>query len=52
MITTAGTVRECIFDDMYSYAAQVADGNVIDEHFLPILYELDDRANGQTRQHG
>lgn len=44
MITTAGTVRECIFDDMYSYAAQVADGAVTDEHFLPVLYELDDRA--------
>ena len=44
MITTAGTVRECIFDDMYSYAAQVADGAVVDEHFLPVLYELDDRA--------
>lgn len=44
MITTAGTVRECIFDEMYEYAAQVADGNVIDEHFLPILYELDSRA--------
>lgn len=44
MIKTAGTVRECIFDEMYEYAAQVADGNVIDEHFLPILYELDSRA--------
>jgi phage terminase large subunit-like protein len=44
MITTAGTVRECIFDDMYGYAAQVADGVVSDAHFLPILYELDDRA--------
>ena len=44
MITTAGTIRECIFDDMYTYAAQVADGTVTDEHFLPVLYELDDRA--------
>ena len=44
MITTAGTVRECIFDDMYQYAAQVADGSITDEHFLPVLYELDDRA--------
>ena len=42
MITTAGTVRECIFDDMYKYAASVVDGTVKDEHFLPILYELDD----------
>ena len=44
MITTAGTVRECIFDDMYSYAAQVADGAIVDLHFLPVLYELDSRA--------
>lgn len=44
MITTAGTVRECIFDDMYTYAANVADGAIADLHFLPILYELDDRS--------
>ena len=43
-ITTAGTVRECIFDDLYKYACDVCDGTVIDEHFLPILYELDDKA--------
>ena len=44
MITTAGTVRECIFDDMYKYASSVVDGTVKDEHFLPILYELDDKS--------
>lgn len=44
MITNAGTVRECIFDDMYTYAANVADGVIADLHFLPILYELDDRS--------
>ena len=43
MITTAGTVRECIFDDMYKYACGVADGTIADEHFLPILYELDSK---------
>ncbi|MCX7843247.1 MAG: terminase large subunit [Clostridia bacterium] len=43
MITTAGTVRECIFDDMYSYACNIVDGNFIDNSFLPILYELDNR---------
>lgn len=43
MITTAGTVRECIFDEMYNYACSVADGAITDEHFLPILYELDRR---------
>ena len=43
MITTAGTIRECIFDDMYKYACDVADGNISDETFLPIMYELDDK---------
>ena len=43
MITTAGTVRECIFDNMYEFACQVADGEKIDNTFLPILYELDRR---------
>ena len=43
MITTAGTVRECIFDDMYKYAVGVCDGTITDEHFLPILYELDSK---------
>ncbi len=43
MITTAGTVRECIFDDMYAYACNVVDGKFEDDSFLPILYELDDR---------
>ena len=41
MITTAGTIRECIFDDMYKYACGVADGTIKDDGFLPILYELD-----------
>ena len=44
MITTAGTVRECIFDDMYSHAAQVADGVRADPPVLPMLDELDDRS--------
>ena len=43
MITTAGTVRECIFDDMYNHACEVADGVITDNSFLPILYELDKR---------
>ena len=43
MITTAGTVRECIFDDIYNYACSIVDGTFIDDTFLPIIYELDDR---------
>lgn len=44
MITTAGTVRENIYDDMYEYASKVCDGTINDERFLPILYELDDKS--------
>lgn len=44
MITTAGTVRECIFDDMYEYACNIADGTFQDDTFLPILYELDSKS--------
>jgi len=44
MITTAGTVRNSIFDDMYEYACNVADGNFTDDTFLPIVYELDEKA--------
>ena len=44
MITTAGTVRECIFDDMYSYAENVLNGTYTDERFLPIVYELDKKS--------
>lgn len=43
MITTAGTVRECIFDEMYTFACEVADGEKRDDRFLPVLYELDAR---------
>jgi len=48
MITTAGTVRECIFDDMYNYACSVADGMFVDNTFLPIIYELDSREEWQN----
>lgn len=41
MITTAGTLRDNIFDDIYSYACRVIDGEITDETFLPVIYELD-----------
>ncbi len=44
MITTAGFVRECIFDDKYDYACKVLDGIIEDERFLVFIYELDDRS--------
>ena len=43
MITTAGAVRECIFDNMYELACEIADGEKKDDTFLPVLYELDSR---------
>jgi phage terminase large subunit-like protein len=42
-ITTAGTTRENIFDDLYNHACGVADSTTSDPQFLPILYELDNR---------
>ena len=44
MITTAGFVRECIYDDIYDYACKVLDGVIEDERFLAFIYELDDRS--------
>lgn len=43
-ITTAGTLRESIFDDLYNYACGVCDGTIEDAGFLPILYELDEKS--------
>ena len=43
MITTAGMVRESVFDEMYELACKIADGLETDPTFLPILYELDSR---------
>lgn len=48
MITTAGTLRASIFDDMYNYACGVADGTIEDKGFLPILYELDEKIEWQN----
>lgn len=45
--TTAGTVREGIFDQKYDEAEQIIngyeDGLYVDERVLPIIYELDKR---------
>ena len=44
MITTCGTVRECIYDDMYEYATNCIyeQNGFKDDTFLPMLYELDE----------
>lgn len=47
--TTAGVVREDIYDNKYEYAAKVIigyddpDAGIVDDHFLPFIYELDAR---------
>lgn len=46
--STAGTIREDIYDEKYEYAERVINGysdaeGYHDERFLPFIYELDDR---------
>lgn len=48
MITTAGTVREAVYDLKYDEAEMVLNGfddpdGYHDDRFLPIIYELDER---------
>lgn len=43
MITTAGFVRENIYDSMYEYATRVLNEPDIDPHFLSFVFELDER---------
>lgn len=43
IITTAGFVRENIYDSIYDYACNVLDDHVDDERFLAFIYELDSR---------
>lgn len=40
-ISTNGFIRNGIFDAQYEYASGVIDGSIKDEHFLPLIYELD-----------
>lgn len=42
-ITTNGFERNNIFDDRYDYGVKVLNGEVEDDTFLPIIFELDDR---------
>lgn len=43
-ITTNGFERDNFFDSQYDYASRWLDGKVEDDHFLPVVYELDDRS--------
>ena len=40
-ITTNGFVRNGIFDAQYQYAADILDGKIANERFIPFIYELD-----------
>lgn len=42
-ITTNGFERDNFFDDQYDYASRILDGKAVDDTFLPIIYELDER---------
>ncbi|OHE41481.1 MAG: hypothetical protein A2Y16_05425 [Tenericutes bacterium GWF2_57_13] len=42
MITTAGYVREALYDDTYKYMVQVLDGTYQDDKVFPLIYELDE----------
>ena len=42
-ISTNGFVRDNFFDDRYDYATRLLNGKVTDDHFLPVIYELDTR---------
>lgn len=43
LITTAGFVRENIYDSVYEHSEKVLQGIDEDEHLLSMIYELDDR---------
>ena len=40
-ITTSGMNRNTIYDAQYEYAEKVLAGDITDEHFLALIYELD-----------
>ena len=51
--STAGTIREDLYDEKYEYAETVINGyfndnGYHDEHFLAFIYELDAKAEWQT----
>ena len=55
MITTAGTVRESVFDLKYDEAEMVLNGyddpdGYEDETFLPVIYELDSKSEWQNEE--
>lgn len=43
-ITTNGFERGGLFDDQYDYAERWLKGEIVDDTFLPFVYELDERS--------
>ena len=54
--STAGVVREDIYDQKYEYAEKVIlgyddpDAGIVDDHFLPFIYELDSREEWEKEE--
>ena len=42
MISTAGFLREGLYDDIYDYAINILNGIAEDDTFFPLIYDLDD----------
>lgn len=55
MTTTAGTVRDSVYDNLYENAEQTikgyTEGTYIDEKTLYMIYELNDRNDWQNPEH-
>lgn len=49
IISTAGFVRENIYDNRYEYADKVLNGMIDDERFISFIYELDERSEWNKR---
>ena len=53
--TTAGVVREAIYDEQYDRAEKkinaLEEGKEIDVHFMPVVYELDDKDTWKDPEH-
>ena len=48
--TTAGSIRESVYDDEYDYCEKVIDHQIDDDSILPIIYELDKRKEWTERK--
>ena len=53
--TTAGVVREAIYDEQYDRAEKkinaLEEGREVDVHFMPVVYELDDKDTWKDPEH-